>query len=103
MLMFPVNDSVARGRPSHGCPGTPQLGSGAAVWPGARDLSDASCLLGTVANAIALSALTPAFRTIFCSNTAHLETRECGATELFSGGAKLTKIQARPAADRRRS
>ena len=47
---------------------------------------------GTAANAIALSALTPPFGTIFCSDKAHIETSECGATELLSGGAKLTKV-----------
>src|SRR5215216_1295464 len=47
---------------------------------------------GTAANAIALSALTPPFGTIFCSDKAHIETSECGATELFSGGAKLTRV-----------
>ena len=47
---------------------------------------------GTAANAIALSALTPPFGTILCSDVAHVETSECGATEMFSGGAKLTRV-----------
>ena len=49
---------------------------------------------GTAANSIALSALTPPYGTILCSDTAHIETSECGATELFSGGAKLTHVAA---------
>jgi hypothetical protein len=47
---------------------------------------------GTAANAIALSALTPPYGTVVCSDRAHIETSECGATELFSGGAKLTQV-----------
>jgi threonine aldolase len=47
---------------------------------------------GTAANAIALSALTPPFGTVLCSDVAHVETSECGATEMFSGGAKLTRV-----------
>ncbi len=47
---------------------------------------------GTAANAIALSALTPPYGTVVCSDRAHIETSECGATELFSGGAKLTHV-----------
>ena len=50
---------------------------------------------GTAANSIALSALTPPYGTILCSDTAHIETSECGATELFSGGAKLTHVPAK--------
>jgi threonine aldolase len=50
---------------------------------------------GTAANSIALSALTPPYGTILCSDTAHIETSECGATELFSGGAKLTHVAAK--------
>jgi threonine aldolase len=49
---------------------------------------------GTAANSIALSALTPPYGTILCSDTAHIQTSECGATELFSGGAKLTHVPA---------
>src|SRR3954452_22421095 len=47
---------------------------------------------GTAANAMPLAALTPPFGTILCSDIAHVETSECGATELFSGGAKITRV-----------
>jgi threonine aldolase len=50
---------------------------------------------GTAANAIALSALTPPYGVIFCSEVGHIETSECGAAELFSGGAKLTLVRQR--------
>ncbi|MSP47799.1 MAG: aminotransferase class I/II-fold pyridoxal phosphate-dependent enzyme [Alphaproteobacteria bacterium] len=50
---------------------------------------------GTAANAIGLSAMTPPFGAIYCSETAHIETSECGAAELFTGGAKLQLVRAR--------
>ncbi len=50
---------------------------------------------GTAANAISLSAMTPPFGAIYCSETAHIETSECGAAELFTGGAKLQLVRAK--------
>jgi threonine aldolase len=47
---------------------------------------------GTAANAIALAAMTPPYGTVFCHETAHIHTSEAGATEFFSGGAKLTVL-----------
>ncbi len=44
---------------------------------------------GTASNALALAALTPPFGKIYCHELAHLNTDECGAPELFTGGAKL--------------
>jgi threonine aldolase len=49
---------------------------------------------GTAANALSLSALTPPYGTVFCAETAHVQTSETNATELFSGGAKLTLVPA---------
>jgi threonine aldolase len=49
---------------------------------------------GTAANSISLSALTPPYGTILCAAMAHIQTSECGATEFFSGGAKLTHVPA---------
>ncbi|MFG1423355.1 threonine aldolase family protein [Roseixanthobacter liquoris] len=48
---------------------------------------------GTAANALALSALSPPFGTIFCHRDSHLNTDECGAPEFFTGGAKLTTLE----------
>ncbi|MFG1424544.1 threonine aldolase family protein [Roseixanthobacter glucoisosaccharinicivorans] len=48
---------------------------------------------GTAANALALSALTPAYGTVFCHRDSHLNTDECGAPEFFTGGAKLTTLE----------
>ncbi|MDE0976890.1 MAG: beta-eliminating lyase-related protein, partial [Arenicellales bacterium] len=42
---------------------------------------------GTAANALALSALTPSFGKIFCHELSHINTDECGAPEMFTGGA----------------
>lgn len=50
---------------------------------------------GTAANAIALSGMTPPYGAIFCSEVGHIETSECGAAQLFTGGAKLTLIPAK--------
>ena len=47
---------------------------------------------GTAANALALSALARPWEAIFCHEEAHVHDDECGAPELFSGGAKLVGI-----------
>jgi threonine aldolase len=44
---------------------------------------------GTAANALALSTMAPPFGAIFCHAFAHIAADECGAPELFTGGAKL--------------
>ena len=48
---------------------------------------------GTAANALALSALTPSFGKIFCHELSHINTDECGAPEMFTGGAKLIDLK----------
>jgi threonine aldolase len=47
---------------------------------------------GTAANALALSALVSPWDAVFCHGEAHIHDDECGAPELFSGGAKLVGI-----------
>lgn len=47
---------------------------------------------GTAANALALAALTPPWGAVLCHAQAHVNEDECGAPELFSGGAKLVGI-----------
>jgi threonine aldolase len=44
---------------------------------------------GTAANSLALSALCQSYHSVICSDTAHVETDECGAPEFFSNGSKL--------------
>jgi threonine aldolase len=51
---------------------------------------------GTAANALALAQLTPPYGAVYCHETAHIVTDECGAPEFFTGGAKLIGL---PAAD----
>jgi threonine aldolase len=47
---------------------------------------------GTAANAIAIASLTPAWGAVLCHREAHIECDECGATEFYSGGAKLVLL-----------
>lgn len=44
---------------------------------------------GTAANSLALACLTPPFGAVYCHQSAHINTDECGAPEFFTGGAKL--------------
>jgi threonine aldolase len=39
-----------------------------------------------------LSVLTPPYGAIYCYEAAHIQTSEAGATEFFSGGAKLALL-----------
>ena len=50
---------------------------------------------GTAANALALGALSPPFGAVFCHAQAHVMDDECGAPEMFTGGAKLIGIAGR--------
>ena len=50
-------------------------------------------ITGTAVNALSLSTLTPSFGTIFCHELAHINTDECGAPEMFTGGAKLIDME----------
>ena len=47
---------------------------------------------GTAANALALSAIVNPWDAVFCHEEAHIHDDECGAPELFTGGAKLVGI-----------
>lgn len=48
---------------------------------------------GTAANCLGLSALVKPFESILCHKDAHINTAECGAPELFTGGAKLIPLK----------
>jgi threonine aldolase len=50
-------------------------------------------LTGTASNALALAALTPVYGKIYCHELSHINTDECGAPELFTGGAKLIPMR----------
>ncbi len=47
---------------------------------------------GTAANALALSALVDPFGGILAHEEAHINTDECGAPEMFTGGAKIIPL-----------
>ncbi len=47
---------------------------------------------GTAANALALSVLAPPYGAVYCHEEAHIEVDECGAPELYTGGAKLVPV-----------
>ncbi|HVO04104.1 MAG TPA: low specificity L-threonine aldolase [Candidatus Cybelea sp.] len=47
---------------------------------------------GTAANALALATMTPAYGAILCHEEAHIHLDECGAPEMFTGGAKLVPL-----------
>ena len=47
---------------------------------------------GTAANALALALVAPRLSAIYCHERAHIETTECGATEAWTGGAKLSLL-----------
>ena len=57
-----------------------------------RDLAAFLVPTGTASNALALGALCPPWGGVFCHEEAHVMEDECGAPELFTGGAKLTGI-----------
>jgi threonine aldolase len=59
-----------------------------------REVSAFLVLTGTAANALALSSIVPSYGAVLCHDEAHLHTDECGAPELFSGGAKLMPLDA---------
>ena len=47
---------------------------------------------GTAANSLALAALCPPHGGIYCHPVAHINTDECAAPEMYTGGAKLIEI-----------
>jgi threonine aldolase len=59
---------------------------------------EVACFLvttGTAANALALGAISSPFGAMFCHAQAHVTEDECGAPEMFTGGAKLVGIEGR--------
>lgn len=48
---------------------------------------------GTAANSLALAAVTPPFGAVYCHEDAHINVDECGAPELYTGGAKLVGLR----------
>lgn len=57
-----------------------------------RDVEVFPVVTGTAANALALGALTLPFGAVFCHEEAHVHVDECGAPEMFTGGAKMIGV-----------
>lgn len=47
---------------------------------------------GTAANALSAAMLTPPYGALYCHEESHVYLEECGAPELFAGGAKLMPV-----------
>jgi threonine aldolase len=47
---------------------------------------------GTAANSLALASLCQSYHSVICTESAHVETDECGAPEFFSNGSKLLVV-----------
>ncbi len=59
-----------------------------------RELFETECEVffafnGTAANSLALASLCQSYHSVICTQSAHVETDECGAPEFFSNGSKL--------------
>ena len=57
-----------------------------------REVKSFLVVNGTGANSLALSAICPPFGGIFCHTDSHINTDECNAPELITGGAKLITL-----------
>jgi threonine aldolase len=57
-----------------------------------KDVKAFLVMNGTGANALALSAMVEPYGGVFCHEGAHINTDECNAPELFTGGAKLITL-----------
>lgn len=52
------------------------------------DLMAYPAITGTATNAIALATMVPTWGSILCHREAHIQTQECGAPEMYTGGAR---------------
>jgi threonine aldolase len=57
------------------------------------DLAAFLVVTGTAANALALAACCPPYGAVVCHHEAHIVVDECGAPELFTGGARLMGVR----------
>ena len=57
------------------------------------DLSAYLVVTGTAANALALAACCPPYGAVVCHHEAHIQVDECGAPEMYTGGAKLMGVR----------
>lgn len=57
------------------------------------DLAAFPVATGTAANVLSLSVYTPSHGSILCHEESHINVDECGAPELYTGGAKLVPFK----------
>ena len=57
-----------------------------------RDCAVFPVATGTAANSLSLWAMTPPWGSIWCHRESHVTMDECGAPEMFTGGAKLVLL-----------
>ena len=57
-----------------------------------REVEVLPLITGTAGNSAALAEMTPPWGSIVCHELAHIYQDECGAPELFSGGARLVPL-----------
>ena len=57
-----------------------------------READVFTVITGSAANGLALAALTPPYGAVLAHWDAHIHTDECGAPEMFTGGAKLLSL-----------
>lgn len=48
---------------------------------------------GTAANALSIALMCPAWGSVWCHPESHINTDECGASEFYTGGAKLIAVE----------
>ncbi len=57
------------------------------------DLAAYLVVTGTAANSLALAACCPPHGAVVCHHEAHIQVDECGAPEMYTGGAKLMGVR----------
>ncbi len=93
-VMAAINAANAESVPSYGGDSYTQRLTQVAREVFETELAIFPLATGTAANALALSQLTPPYGAIYCHETAHIVTDECGAPEFFTGGSKLIGLPA---------
>jgi threonine aldolase len=88
-IMAAINAANSGAMPSYGADEFTERLRAAASTLFEREVAIFPVATGTAANALALAQVSPPFGGIYCHEAAHIVTDECGAPELFTGGAKL--------------
>jgi len=88
-IMAAINAANSGMLPSYGADEFTEKLQRAASTVFEREVAIYPVATGTAANALALAQLAPPFGGIYCHSGAHIVTDECGAPELYTGGAKL--------------